>query len=117
MNKHPALHSAAPKGCVCSDCGIDEEPCPVCYRVWWQARHPNTNIIMANDSEVFAANQRATTAEAALALATGRALEEAAKVCMKIAPDGHVHEEDFTAGKREGCFECESAIRQLAFGK
>ena len=37
---------------------MDNEACPVCYRVWWEKRHPNVNIVMADDSVVFAAQQR-----------------------------------------------------------
>jgi hypothetical protein len=36
------LHASAPEGCKCSDCQMDQEPCPVCYQAWWQRRHPNT---------------------------------------------------------------------------
>jgi hypothetical protein len=64
-----AMHASAPEGCGCSDCAIDQEACPVCYRVWWNKRHPNTNIVAADDSEVFAANRRAEAAEAKLAAA------------------------------------------------
>lgn len=57
-----AIHAGAPKGCKCADCR-DDEPCPICYRVWWQAKHSSTEFVCADDSEVFAANQRAKTAE------------------------------------------------------
>jgi hypothetical protein len=38
---HSALHSSAPEGHKCSDCSIDKEPCPTCYKTWWTKRHPN----------------------------------------------------------------------------
>jgi hypothetical protein len=65
-----AMHASAAEGNGCSDCAIDQEACPVCYRVWWNKRHPNTNIVAADDSEVFAANRRAEAAEAELEKAT-----------------------------------------------
>ena len=37
-----ALHASAPAGHKCADCTMDKEPCPACYTVWWQKRHPNT---------------------------------------------------------------------------
>ncbi len=40
-----ALHASAPDGCKCSDCAIDQEPCPTCYAAWWAAKHPNTTLI------------------------------------------------------------------------
>lgn len=51
-----ALHASAPKGYKCANCQMDAEPCPVCYQVWWQKRHPDTNIVCADDSELAAAN-------------------------------------------------------------
>jgi hypothetical protein len=39
---HPAMHASAPPGYRCSDCTMDEEPCPPCYLAWWTKRHPNT---------------------------------------------------------------------------
>lgn len=63
LNTEEILHASAPPGYRCSDCTMDKEPCPTCYTVWWQKRHPNTNLISADDSVVFAANQRARQAE------------------------------------------------------
>jgi hypothetical protein len=60
------LHASAPKGMLCSECTMDQEPCPTCYHTWWAQRHPNTQLVSATDSEVFAANQRARVAEARL---------------------------------------------------
>ena len=37
-----ALHASAPLGIKCADCTMDAEPCPTCYRTWWQMRHPHT---------------------------------------------------------------------------
>lgn len=42
---HAALHASAPEGCGCSDCAIDNEPCPACYAAWWKKRHPQTSDI------------------------------------------------------------------------
>lgn len=36
---HAAAHISAPAGHRCADCTIDQEPCPACYRKWWQRRH------------------------------------------------------------------------------
>jgi hypothetical protein len=35
-------HASAPIGMRCSDCQMDGEACPRCYKAWWQRRHPNT---------------------------------------------------------------------------
>lgn len=69
---HPAFNASAENGYMCANCHIDSEPCPICYRVWWQAKHPNTQLVCSDDSEVFAANRRAEQAEA-----DKRALEQA----------------------------------------
>ena len=45
-----ALHASAPSGCKCSDCEIDQEPCPTCYAAWWRKRHPYTTLIESDDS-------------------------------------------------------------------
>ncbi len=42
-----AAHASAPEGCKCSDCSIDNEPCPTCYAAWWKKRHPNVEFIDA----------------------------------------------------------------------
>lgn len=39
------MHSSSPEGMKCSDCTIDKEPCPRCYSVWWEKRHPNTSFV------------------------------------------------------------------------
>jgi len=44
-NTHEALHASAPKGYKCADCTMDQEPCPTCYTVWWQKRHPNVKQV------------------------------------------------------------------------
>jgi hypothetical protein len=38
---HEAMHGSAPKGYKCSDCTMDQEPCPTCYTAWWKSKHPN----------------------------------------------------------------------------
>jgi hypothetical protein len=85
-----AMHASAPEGCGCSDCAIDQEACPVCYRVWWNKRHPNTNIVAADDSEVFAANRRAEAAEAKLTAAA------------RQQPVGWISDDDMQFLKRDG---------------
>lgn len=40
-----AMHASAPVGLKCSDCTIDEEPCPACYGAWWRERHPHSREI------------------------------------------------------------------------
>jgi hypothetical protein len=47
-----ARHASAPVGYKCADCTMDGDVCPVCYRTWWQQRHPNTSIICADDTEL-----------------------------------------------------------------
>ena len=39
-----ALHASAPTGYMCSDCSMDKEPCPDCYRAWWQKKYPNNHL-------------------------------------------------------------------------
>lgn len=43
-----ACHASAPVGYKCSDCTIDQEPCPACYKAWWQKRHPSTHEVVIN---------------------------------------------------------------------
>ncbi len=45
------LHASAPDGCKCSDCTIDQEACPRCYRFWWQERHPNTLLVDSDNTQ------------------------------------------------------------------
>lgn len=49
-----AKHASAPPGYKCSDCTMDDEPCPRCYTAWWQARHPDTCMVSVGDSELNA---------------------------------------------------------------
>lgn len=42
---HPAVHASAPNGYKCSDCTMDQEPCPHCYEAWWKAKHPNVQFV------------------------------------------------------------------------
>ena len=46
-----AMHASAPVDHKCSDCTIDEEPCPTCYAAWWQKRHPNHTEIVIQSVE------------------------------------------------------------------
>ena len=45
LGEQPAgLHESAPPGYKCSDCTIDNEPCPACYKASWVKRHPNVGM-------------------------------------------------------------------------
>jgi hypothetical protein len=46
-----AMHASAPAKHLCADCTMDKEPCPTCYKAWWQRRHPNTTQIDAEPAE------------------------------------------------------------------
>ena len=39
--QHPAMHASAPEGMKCADCTMGEEPCSVCYEIWWRKKNPN----------------------------------------------------------------------------
>jgi hypothetical protein len=66
---HDALHASAPKGCKCSDCTMDKEPCQICYSAWWKKRHPNVqnipeydpygDLINANRDEILKKHEEA----------------------------------------------------------
>ena len=45
------LHASAPVGYKCSDCSIDSEACPTCYRAWWTKRHPNVEFVNVTRQE------------------------------------------------------------------
>ena len=38
-----AMNASAPAGHKCSDCTMDNEPCPRCYKAAWKKKHPNTH--------------------------------------------------------------------------
>jgi hypothetical protein len=95
-----AMHASAAEGNGCSDCAIDQEACPVCYRVWWNKRHPNTNIVAADDSVVFAANRRAETAEAQL--------DHIADFCGSFIRPNGPHTQEYAAA----CADIQDAINK-----
>ncbi len=86
------MHASAPMGYKCSECQIDSEPCPVCYRTWWAKKHSNTNLVCVDDSEVFAANQRAEAADllgAALQKEVDRMKEALTTIVAHVTGDKH----------------------------
>lgn len=89
MNSHPALNSSAALGYKCADCTMDSEPCPVCYRVWWQLRHPNTTIVCADDSALFAAEQRAAAFQMDAERYRARRMDDYHSLALNNLPKGH----------------------------